>query len=739
MHRTLSRATGLAVAVALGCFAAPLMAYPGGTPGFQTDAAPYCASCHSSTSEAMLAGAPGNRATKELAENKHLAGIVGGSKPYAALSPQDRATLAEHVRALDAATSVKVTAPLKVKAGDTFTVSVDVTGGSGPVVGVALVDQAHRWQARPAPGVGWAIVKPPTIIGQDFQEQDEWLGRRNGEANLAYVNVTGIRSDAAKQEWGRAQVVWTLRAPPTAGDLPMAAVLFYGTEKGSPLGVVEDPIRGRMLRGGIGGASGRILFFRRDDHRGAALGRGRGPLRSRRRRPADSLVRRRASAAQPSRESTCMVCLCRRWSAQMALPAEIPAVEDIRFNDIEFWAQPGPHREAAFEALRRAPGLVYQEEFEVPAEAQAFMPQGPGYFSAVRHEDVLEVSRNADLFCSGRGTQIMDQPESFNDFFGSMINMDDPKHGRLRRIVSRGFTPRALARLEHDVERRAKATVDRLLELGRCDFVKEVAAPLPLEIVCDIMGIPESQTAFVFEQTNVILGLGDPEYVPPGQNAIVAALTAGKGLADLMNEIADARRSRPTDDLTSQLIHAEVEGEALGPMELASFFILLVVAGNETTRNAISHGMKALCDHPDERARWAADFEGLAETAIDEIVRWSSPVIHFRRTATRDTELRGTRIEEGQKIVLWYASANRDALAFDEPYRFDVGRTPNEHVGFGGPGPHYCLGANLAKREMRVIFRELFRRAPGLEITGEPDFLRSMFIHGIKHMPCEVR
>ena len=165
--------------------------------------------------------------------------------------------------------------------------------------------------------------------------------------------------------------------------------------------------------------------------------------------------------------------------------------------------------------------------------------------------------------------------------------------------------------------------------------------------------------------------------------------------------------------------------------------MLLVVAGTETTRNAISHGMKALSDFPDERRKWAANFEGMAETAVDEIVRWASPVIHFRRTASCDTELRGTKIEQGQKVVLWYNSANRDPEAFPEPYRFDIGRTPNEHVGFGGPGPHYCLGANLAKLEMRVMFREIFKRLPALEITGKPEYLRSMFIHGIKHMPCE--
>ena len=421
----------------------------------------------------------------------------------------------------------------------------------------------------------------------------------------------------------------------------------------------------------------------------------------------------------------------------MSLAEIIPPLDEVRFDDFEFWVTPGPHREAAFEALRREPRLVYQKEFAVPEAAQAFMPQGPGYFCAVRHSDVLEVSRNADVFCSGKGSQIGDQPEAFNEFFGSMINMDDPKHGRLRRLVSRGFTPRALGKLEADVQRRAKTTIDRVIEQGQCDFVTDIAAPLPLEIVCDIMGIPESETPHVFEQTNIILGLGDPEYVAPGENLIVAALTAGKALADIMNQLAAERRKNPTDDLTSQLLHADIDGDSLSPEELASFFVLLVVAGNETTRNAVSHGMKALCDFPDERAKWAADFEGHADTAIDEIVRWATPVVHFRRTATRDTELRGTKVVEGQKIVLWYNSANRDADVFPDPYRFDIARTPNEHVGFGGPGPHYCMGANLAKREMRVMFREIFERLPDLQITSEPEYLRSMFIHGIKHLQCE--
>ena len=413
------------------------------------------------------------------------------------------------------------------------------------------------------------------------------------------------------------------------------------------------------------------------------------------------------------------------------LPDDIDAID---LSNPEFWALPEADREGAFALLRRERPMSFHAEFEPPPEIP--LPRGPGYWAVTRYADVLEASRQSDVFCSGQGITIPDLPVELGEFFGSMIAMDDPRHGRLRRIVSRGFTPKALGQLETDVARRATAIVDRVIEKGECDFVTEIAAPLPLEIICDMMGIPESQMQMVFEQTNTILGLGDPEYVTPGENPLVAALQAGQGLAELMKEIAKDRRGNPGEDLTSKLVNAEIDGDTLTEQELASFFVLLVVAGNETTRNAISHGMKALCDNPDERRKWAADFEGVAATAVEEIVRWASPVIHFRRTATRDTELGGQAIAEGQKIVLWYNSANRDEAAFESPHRFDVTRAPNEHVGFGGPGAHYCLGANLAKREITVIFRELFERLPDLEILGEPERLLSNFIHGIKRMPC---
>ncbi len=415
-------------------------------------------------------------------------------------------------------------------------------------------------------------------------------------------------------------------------------------------------------------------------------------------------------------------------------PREALSVDQIRLSDPELWLRPMAEREGAFATLRRERPVSFHEEPQY-----GIMPKGPGYWALARHADVVHVSRNADVFCSGKGSNIGDLPQGFNEFFGSMINMDDPRHGRLRRIVSRGFTPRMIARAERDVLRSAKRIIDSVIDKGECDFVVDIAARLPLEIICDMMGIPESQYGFVFDNSNVILGGNDPEYVPhqEGESIAAALLRAGKELSDLATDLGRHREKSPTEDLTSALVNGEIDGERLTEQELGSFFVLLAVAGNETTRNAISHGMKALCDHPEERARWAADFEGLAPTAVEEIVRWATPVIHFRRTATRDTEIGGQRIREGEKVVLWYNSANRDDAVFADPYRFDVARTPNEHVAFGGPGPHHCLGAHLARREITIMFREIFARLPDLQVTGRPQMLHSFFIHGIKHMHCE--
>jgi cytochrome P450 len=419
-------------------------------------------------------------------------------------------------------------------------------------------------------------------------------------------------------------------------------------------------------------------------------------------------------------------------------------IDGIDLSDFDWWMRPLAEREAAFAALRAERPVA---RMELPAVPVLGAPSGH-YWAITRHADVVEASRQPKLFCSGRGTNIIDMPIPFLEFFGSMINMDDPRHARLRRIVSRGFTPRQLELLKADVEGVAAGIVDEVVEQGECDFVTEVAARLPLRVIVDLMGIPRSEEQFIFDRTNVILGFSDAEYVDPGpdpenpENYVTAILTAGQDLATMVTELADERIERartgdPSDDLVTALVTSEVDGEHLTPQELASFFILLVVAGNETTRNAIAHGLWALTEHPDQKQRWIDDPDTVTPTAVEEIVRWSSPVIHFRRTVTEDgVRLGGHEFSEGEKVVLWYGSANRDESVFPDPQRFDVTRTPNDHLGFGGPGPHFCLGAHLARREIAVMFRELLRRVPDIHATAEPDRLRSNFINGVKHLPA---
>jgi cytochrome P450 len=402
------------------------------------------------------------------------------------------------------------------------------------------------------------------------------------------------------------------------------------------------------------------------------------------------------------------------------------SLDEIQLGRPEIWAR--PDRDGIFAKLRAERPVSFHPEPEFIG-----FPAGPGFWSVVRYEDVVRISRESETFISGRGSNIGDLPIELLEFFGSMINMDAPRHTKLRKLVNRGFTPRMVASIEEKVRATARRIVATVAPKGGCDFVDEIAAPLPLKIICDMMGIPESDNRRMFELSNTILGIGDPEYGITMDVLMAASIE----LAQYAQALGEERTAKPREDMTSVLMQADVDGDRLTPSEFASFFILLVVAGNETTRNAISHGMKALTDFPDERKKWMADFEGVAPTAIEEIVRWATPVIHFRRTATRDVEIAGTTIREGEKIVMWYNSANRDATAFNDPYRFDVTRSPNEHVGFGGGGAHYCLGANLARREIKIMFEELFRVVPDIRIVGEPDELFSAFIHGIKRMRAE--
>ncbi|ETK32106.1 cytochrome P450 [Microbispora sp. ATCC PTA-5024] len=415
---------------------------------------------------------------------------------------------------------------------------------------------------------------------------------------------------------------------------------------------------------------------------------------------------------------------------------------DLDLSRIPFWALPQARRHEAFRRLRRLDRPVFLTENKIP-----FLPQGAGYYALVRHADVTEASRNAGVFSSEpTANSIPDMPRWLAVYFGSMINMDDPRHARLRRIVSRAFTPRILAKMEEDLQRAAEEIVSRAMEEGPGDFVTQIAARLPVQVICDMMGIPPKFHDLVLRRTNTILANADSEYsgievdlsrpdAPMSRwttaRGLAALLRAGHGLSSLARHLAHERRRRPTGDLTSLLVNGE---ERLTSQELGSFFILLVVAGSETTRNAIAHGLKLLTDNPQQRALLTADFEGRIAGAVEEIVRYCSPVIQFRRTVTRDHTMNGQDYRKGDKVLLFYTSANRDEAVFDDPDVFDITRSPNPHVGFGGPGPHYCLGAHLARREITVMFRELFTRMPEIRSEGEPSYLLSNFINGVKHL-----
>ena len=398
----------------------------------------------------------------------------------------------------------------------------------------------------------------------------------------------------------------------------------------------------------------------------------------------------------------------------------------------QFWTRDAPIIDADLAELRANAPRFFAE-----ADTTSLgLPHGPGAWAIVQYDQILEMSRTPEIFSSADGITILDLPQAFNDFFSSMIAMDDPRHSHLRKLVSMGFTPRMLAKLEDAVVVQANQIIDDISERGECDFVVDVAARLPLAIVCDLMGVPRSELDFVFDQTNIILGASDPEYVQDAVDIPTALLTAGGALAELMTSVAESKRGGDGTDLTSILVNAAVDGEELSSADIASFFILLVVAGNETTRNAISWGLQYLSQNPDQRAIWQNDVEGVTPTAVEEIVRLASPVTYMRRTATRDVEVGGSAIKAGDKLAMFYLAANRDEILFPDPLRFDVLRDPNRHIGFGGPGPHFCLGAHLARREIGVMFRELFRRLPDIAASGPPDLLQSNFIHGIKHLPA---
>jgi cholest-4-en-3-one 26-monooxygenase len=313
-----------------------------------------------------------------------------------------------------------------------------------------------------------------------------------------------------------------------------------------------------------------------------------------------------------------------------------------------------------------------------------------------------------------------------------MLNMDPPMHTRYRRLVNKGFTPRMITELEATVRERTRGILDKVTPRGECDFVVDVAAELPLQVIADILGVPQADRHKMFDWSNRMVGSDDPEYGVTQEQAQLASME----LFAYAAKLAEEKRAQPGSDLISVLSDAVVDGEQLTQLEIDLFFMLLTVAGNETTRNQVSHGLLALLEHPDQLARLRANRD-LLPGAVEETLRWASPVMHFRRTATRDVNVGGTDIAEGDKVVIWYVSANRDERVFKDPMTFDIERSPNEHVAFGGGGPHFCLGANLARLEIQVIFDELLDRWDDLELTGEPARLRSNFINGIKHIPLK--
>jgi cholest-4-en-3-one 26-monooxygenase len=374
-----------------------------------------------------------------------------------------------------------------------------------------------------------------------------------------------------------------------------------------------------------------------------------------------------------------------------------------------------------FEAFRRL-------RREAPVFRQVSPETGTPFWVLSKYEDVVTVSQDSATFSSARGTNIEDLDGGTELM---MLNMDPPRHTKLRNLISKGFTPKMVRAMEPHIREITNSIIDQVAKRGECDFVVDIAAQLPLAVIAELIGVPQEEQHKIFHWGNEMVGMEDPEYGTTHETAMNAAMA----MFAYAEQLASARRASPRDDLISVLIGAEVDGEKLTPLEFNVFFMLLSVAGNETTRNLTSHGMLALFEHPEQKERLIADMPGLMPTAVEEMLRWGSVVMYFRRTTTREIEIRGQRIAPGERLTMWYISANRDEDIFPDADVFDVGRTPNNHVAFGGGGAHFCLGASLARLEIRILFEELLRRLPDIRQAGPAARLRSNFINGIKHLP----
>ncbi|HEY3000318.1 MAG TPA: cytochrome P450 [Acidimicrobiales bacterium] len=368
-------------------------------------------------------------------------------------------------------------------------------------------------------------------------------------------------------------------------------------------------------------------------------------------------------------------------------------------------------------------------------------PGGDGFWVITRYDDIVAANRDAASFSSAQelgGVVTLEGPMAplpGTEMAGNMmLFMDPPGHTRYRKLVNRGFTPRMIAALEVHVRELTVGIIDEAMAKGDCDFVVDVAAELPLEVIAELLGVPRDDRHKLFDWSNRMVGSEDPEYQVSEEHVTEAQVE----MFMYAQALAEARRAEPQEDIVTTLLNAEVDGDTLSEMDFNLFFMLLSVAGNETTRNAIAHGMNAFLEHPDQWDLLVADPEARIAGAVEEILRWASPVMFFRRNARKDVTLSGQTIKAGEKISLWYISANRDESVFDDPFRFDITRDPNPHIAFGGGGPHFCLGAQLARLEIRLLFEELAARVPRLEALGEPERLRSNFIGGIKHLPVRL-
>jgi methyl-branched lipid omega-hydroxylase len=400
----------------------------------------------------------------------------------------------------------------------------------------------------------------------------------------------------------------------------------------------------------------------------------------------------------------------------------------VDLSDLEFWAQSAEQRDKAFESLRASDKRVYCPRGD-----------GPGFYPLTRYGQVVEASRNPRVFSSEpTANSLDDPPPAVQALLGSMLSLDDPRHARLRRIVARGFTPRMIQKTEADVAALASGIVDAFIDHGPGDFVTELALPLPLEIICSMMGVPHEARPDVVAATDALIqAFGDPEYTSPdGKDRATVLAEQLTTLQALAAELARERRIRPADDLVTALVTADADGEALSDTDVGKFFVLLVSAGNETTRNALSHALALFTEHPDQRDLLLADLDERLPGAVEEVLRYATPVTWMRRTVKTDVDLLGQTYHAGDRVIMYYISANRDESVFTDPYSFDITRSPNPHVGFGAPGPHFCLGAHLARREITVMLRELFTRLPGIHATAPPVRQRASFVNAITSLPC---